>query len=53
MNTNKNQPEQTEEHPEIKVEDLPLDNNTDEAVKGGPAYIKYGGIEGSIAPRRP
>jgi len=51
--SNKNQPEPTEERPQIKVEDLPMEENAEEAVKGGPVYIKYGGVEGEVTPRRP
>ncbi len=53
MTTQKNKPESEQEQPPIKVEDLPLETGNEDAVKGGPAYIRFDGVEGEFRPRRP
>jgi len=47
-----NDPEKTETPPQIKVEDLPIEDGKGEDVKGGPVYITYEGIKGEVRPRR-
>lgn len=53
MNTDKTKPDNNEERPQIKVEDLPIEKGDENAVKGGPAYIKIDGVDGEFRPRRP
>ena len=36
-----------------KIEDLPVEAGKDADVKGGPIYMQYEGIKGSVAPNRP
>jgi len=46
MNTQAN--DDNKDEAKIKVEDLPLEKEQGEAVKGGPVYMKLGDIKGEV-----